>query len=164
MRGNKLTVFISFLVSVLFLFNSCQPDPVISPQTTYSKRDIFMSSGQEIPSNSSTASGSLNVSYSTVTNLLTYDFTWSGLTGAPTGIGIYGPAPVGFSVFPPAPTTPPIQTISTTGATASGSRSGTLLVDGILITKENMINQLYYVNIRTAANPIGEIRGQVRFY
>jgi hypothetical protein len=123
-----------------------------------------MSGAQQNPPNASVATGILNINYSKVTKNLTYDFTWSQLSGNPTGIGIYGPAPIGYSVFPPAPTTPPIQTISITGAVAAGgSRSGSLVVDGALIKEENLLSGLYYVNIRTAAYPTGEIRAQIKF-
>ena len=157
MRGNKLTVFISLLASVFFLMNSCKPDAVISPPTTYSKRDIIMSSGQEIPSNSSTATGILNVSYSKVTKILTYDFTWSGLTGPATAAHIHGLGPVGYSAGV-------VQAFSGLSATASGKYSGTLLADGVKVIEDDLLNGLYYVNIHTATYAGGEIRGQVRFY
>ena len=165
MRWTKLTAYLSLLVPVFFLISSCKPDELTKPPTTYSKRDIILSGAQQTPPNASVATGILNISYSKVTKVLTYDFTWSQLTGSPNSIGIFGPAPVGYSVLPipPATLAAPVQTISTTGATASGSRSGSLVVDGALIKEENLLSGLYYVNIRTAANPAGEIRAQIKF-
>jgi hypothetical protein len=164
MRWTKLTAFTALLFLFCFALNSCKPDELVKPPTTYLKTGIILSGAQQNPPNPSVATGILNVNYSKVTKTLTYDFTWSQLTGNPTGIGIYGLAPVGYSVFPPAPATAPIQTISTTGATAAGgSRSGSLLVDGVHVKEEHLLNELYYINIRTAAYPAGEIRAQIRF-
>jgi hypothetical protein len=163
MRWTKLTVLTALSAFFLLAVNSCKPDELVKPPNTYQKSGIILSGAQQNPPNPSVATGILNVHYSTATKTLTYDFTWSQLTGNPTGIGIYGPAPVGYSVFPPAPTTPPIQTISTTGATTSGSRSGSLKIDNVFVTEQNLLNELYYINIRTAAYPAGEIRAQIKF-
>jgi len=163
MRWNKLTVLIALLAPVFFPISSCEPDELTDPPTTYVKRDIIMSGAQQNPANASVATGMLNISYSKVTKTLNYDFTWSQLSSPIQGIGIYGLAPVGYSVFPPAPVTAPIQTISITGAGSSGSRSGSLIVDGSRIKEDNLLNGLYYVNIRTNTYPTGEIRAQIKF-
>jgi len=36
-------------------------------------------------------------------------------------------------------------------------------VDEVLITEENLLNGVYYVSIRTAAFPLGELRAQIKF-
>jgi len=38
-----------------------------------------------------------------------------------------------------------------------------LFVDEVLITEENLLNGVYYVSIRTAAFPLGELRAQIKF-
>ncbi|MCE2704544.1 MAG: hypothetical protein LW624_03650 [Terrimonas sp.] len=44
-----------------------------------------------------------------------------------------------------------------------GTYSGRLFVDEVLITEENLLNGVYYVSIRTAAFPLGELRAQIKF-
>ena len=156
MRSNKLTVLLSLLVPVFFLISSCKPDQLISPQTTYSKRDIIMSGAQEIPAVPTTGTGLMNVSYSKVTKVLSYDFTWSGLTGPVTASHIHGLAPVGY----PAGV---VQGFTGVSATAAGKFSGTLFVDGVRVKEDDLVNGLYYINLHTATYSGGEIRGQIRF-
>jgi len=47
----------------------------------------------------------------------------------------------------------------------SGSLTGTLLVDGVLVKENDLINGQYYINIFTNSPlyPQGEIRGQIKF-
>lgn len=160
MKLLKLTALPSLLLALLFFVASCEPDAELKKTTDFQKRDIPMTGAQVIPTSASPALGKLNVFYTRETRILTYDFTWSGLSGNPTvGIGVYGLAPEGFAVSP----TTPIQTISTTGATNTGSRSGTLLCDGVVIKEQDLLNGMYYIMLRTAAYPAGEIRAQIKF-
>jgi hypothetical protein len=159
MKLIKLTAFSFFLFFSILGLSSCEKSAEAKKSNQYQKSDIPMTGAQVIPNSTSNALGKLTVGYIKGTGVMNYKITWAGLTGVPTGFGVYGLAPVGFSVSP----TTPIQTISTTGLTASGTYSGTLTVDGVVIKEENVLNGLYYVMIRTAANPLGEIRGQVEF-
>ncbi len=159
MRWIKLTAFTSFLFASLLVISSCNKNDLIKKTSLYSKTNIVMSGAQEVPvTSTSSATGLLNVSYSTSSRVLSYTFSWSGLTGVPKpGTGVFGLAPIGY------PASAPIQTISTTGMSTTGSYSGTLAVDGVYITEQDILNGLYYVNIITTANPYGEIRAQVVF-
>ena len=157
MRWNKLIVFISLLLPLFFAISSCVPGELTKPSTTYSKRDIVMSGAQEIPSNPSAGIGYLNVSYSKATKVLSYDFSWSGLSGPASAAHIHGLAPTGYVAGV-------AQAFSGLTAAASGTFSGTVLVDGVKIKEEDLLNGLYYVNIHTATYSGGEIRGQINFY
>ena len=160
MRWIKLTALTSFLFASLLIISSCERYDELKKIAIYSKTGIVMSGAQEIPVSASTATGTLDVTYSKSSKTLNYTFKWSGLTGVPNGIGIYGLAPVGYAVSPASP----IQTISLTGLTASSSYSGSLAVDGVFIKEQDLLNELFYINIRTVANPGGEIRAQIRFH
>lgn len=159
MKLLKLTAFPSLLLALLFVVASCEPDAELKKTTDFQKRDIPMTGAQVVPTSASPALGKLNVFYTKETRILTYDFTWSGLSGNPIGIGVYGLAPEGYAVSP----TTPIQTISTSGTTNIGSKSGTLLCDGFVIKEQDLLNGMYYIMIRTAAYPAGEIRAQIKF-
>jgi hypothetical protein len=56
-----------------------------------------------------------------------------------------------------------ITRCATVTNTSCGSYSGRLFADGVLVTEDNLLNGVYYVSIRTAANPAGEIRAQIKF-
>jgi hypothetical protein len=77
-----------------------------------------------------------------------------------------GPAPVGFasaSVLQNISTTPIVR-CATVSNTSCGSLRGTLLVDGFVVTEDNLLAGIYYLTLRTAAYPAtGEIRAQIKF-
>ena len=161
MRWNKLIVLISLLVLLFFTGSSCRQTDFVGLSTSYLKRDIPMSGAQETPATPSSAQGTMDVSYSKTTKVLSYKITWQNLADTITGIHIHGLAPAGY----PAGI---VQNILTTkNETAfphsAGTYSGSLLVDDILIKEENLLNGLYYLNIHTKTYPGGEIRGQIRF-
>jgi CHRD domain len=156
MKMIKLTAIPSLLLAFVFLLSSCVKDDVETRNFQYQKTGIVLSGAQETPANPSTALGSMDVTYRSDTKTLTYKVTWSGLTGPVAAMHIHGQAPSGFAaaVF---------QGFTVTGLLASGTYSGSLLIDGVAIKEENLLNGLYYWNIHTATYPGGEIRGQIRF-
>src|SRR4029453_12449760 len=87
---------------------------------------------------------------------LTYNISFSGLTGPTTNAHFHGPAPIGSSAgvvrgFGPAPHVSPIVGIwKNTDAQP--------LTPAMVL---NLKNGLIYANIHTQAYPAGEIRGQV---
>lgn len=108
-----------------------------------------LSSSQEVPPNASAGSGNAEVMVNPSTMAMTYRVTYSGLTGPATMGHIHGPAAVGQNAgvkvpFPSAAQSP------VTG-------SGTLTAEQYADLKGGR----YYVNIHTATNPGGEIRGQL---
>ena len=115
------------------------------------------------PANVSTALGNLDVYYAKNSKILSYKFTWQGLTDTIIGIHIHGLAPVGFN-------TGIVQNILILNTKnealfpyRGGSYSGTFNVDGVVVKEENLLNGLYYLNIHTKIYPGGEIRGQIKF-
>lgn len=165
MKLIKLTAIPLFFALFLVL-TSCEKNTEKKIQTDFSKSGIVMSSAQEpslpVPS---TALGSMDVFYTRETRILTYSVTWSGLTGAVAAMHIHGVAPSGYNagVFQNIITSS--GGIFTTGAAygTSGKISATLLVDGVAIKEADLLNGFYYINIHTASNPGGEIRGQIKF-
>ena len=103
---------------------------------------------QEVPPNGSPATGSMEGKLNKDTNLLTWNVTYSGLTGAASAGHFHGPASIGQNagvVVPFANAASPING----QATLTAAQAADLLAGK------------WYVNVHSAANPGGEIRGQV---
>jgi CHRD domain len=111
-----------------------------------------LTSGQEVPPNPSTATGFGRVTLNDAETQITASFYWTGLTGNATAGHIHGPAPVG--------TNAPVLFNMAPAAAASGSVVGaTFAVTPTQVA--DLKAGLWYFNIHTAANPGGEIRGQI---
>ena len=156
MNRMKLTVLSVFILTGLFLTSCEQEDP--ASHDFFVGSNLPMNGAQETPAVTTAASGTLNATYSKVTKTLTYNFTWTGLSGPVTAGHIHGTGEMGIAAgvlqgFPGIP--------HATNWAASGSYSGTLFADGVRIKEEDIIAGRYYVNLHTALRPAGEIRGQI---
>jgi len=103
----------------------------------------------ESPPNASAGKGTADVDYDAATNKPTWKLTYSGLSGPPTAAHFHGPAEpgknAGVAVAIPNPSSSPVEGSATlTDAQAADLMAGK-----------------YYINVHTAADPAGEIRGQV---
>jgi hypothetical protein len=163
MKLLKLTAYLSFLFAIL-LTTSCEKEAELQKVNVYTKDDIMMTGAQARPVSTSAGSGLLSVYYDKRANFLNYTIQWFTLSGAPTGIGLYGPAPEGYIALTPAGApAAPIWSASVNGLTANGKISGSIQIDGVALKEQTLLNGLYYISIRTAAWPGGEIRTQVKF-
>ncbi len=161
MKWIKLTALASTLFIALLTLNSCEKEAESKKTNRYEKTGITMTGAQETPATPSAALGNLDVLYIRGSKILSYKFTWSGLADTITGIHIHGLAPTGYAAGI-------VQNILTTKNEVTfpyrgGSYTGTLLIDGVAIKEENLLNGLYYLNIHTKTYLGGEIRGQIRF-
>ena len=102
----------------------------------------------EVPPNTSAATGTADIDYDPASKKLSWKLTYSGLSGPATAAHFHGPAAAGANagVKVPIPNT------------ASGSEGSATLNDE---QAADLVAGKYYVNVHTAANPGGEIRGQV---
>lgn len=103
----------------------------------------------EVPAGTSAGKGTAELDYDAATKKLTWKLTYSGLSGPATAAHFHGPAAAsanaGVAVaIPNAGTSPVAGSATLTDAQAADLMAGK-----------------YYINIHTAANPAGEIRGQV---
>jgi hypothetical protein len=106
---------------------------------------------QEVPAIETDATGSASLTFDSETSELSWEIEFSGLSGDATAAHFHGPAPSGTN----AGVLVDIGTVSGLSSPMTGSATltaehATYLLDGQL-----------YINIHTAANPNGEIRGQV---
>lgn len=115
-------------------------------ETVVLKADLKASN--EVPPNNSTASGAAEATFDTATRNLTWTVTYTGLTGPAAGAHFHGPGEAGKNagiVLPfPSPASPIKGSQTLTEAQAADLLAGK-----------------WYVNIHTAANPGGELRGQM---
>lgn len=176
MKLIKLTALPLLLSTVIVAMVACEPDAEMKKITDFEKKMIVMSGAQQAPANSSSAIGSMDVFYTKETRTLTYKLTWSGLADSVSAIRIHGLAPAGYAtasvaqfiVGPSAPVTPifPQKTSGKFTYAKSGTLTGTLLVDGVVVKEADLLNGMYYINISSNApaySAAGEIRGQIKF-
>lgn len=120
--------------------------PAAFAQTQHYTADLTASA--QVPPNDSKGSGKLDATYDPASKKLTYTVTYQGLTGPATAAHFHGPAAPGANagvVLPIKDVHTPIKGVDTlSDAVAADLQAGKL-----------------YFNIHTAANPGGEIRGQV---
>jgi hypothetical protein len=109
----------------------------------------------EVPPNNTTGTASVTVTYDPATKRISWEGTYTGLTGPVTAAHIHGPADPGKNA-------PPVVWLSKKGDSdpnfPSPFTGSAELTDEQ--AKELMFGR-YYVNIHTKANPAGEIRGQL---
>jgi hypothetical protein len=113
------------------------------------KMKVSLDGKQEVPATTSAATGTADVDYDPATKKLTWKLTYSGLTGPATAAHFHGPAEAGKN----AGVKVPIANAPTSPAEGSA-----------ILTDEQAADLMagkYYINVHTAANPGGEIRGQV---
>jgi hypothetical protein len=107
-----------------------------------------LSAAAEVPSNASPGTGSLEATYDKGTSVLRWKVTYAGLTGPATMAHFHGPAMPGSNAGVVVPFT-------SAASPAEGQATLTPAQAADLVAGK------WYVNVHTAQNPGGEIRGQV---
>lgn len=107
-----------------------------------------LKAASEVPATTSTATGTVSATYDTASKSLSWKGSYSGLSGDATAAHFHGPADpganAGVAVPIPAFKSPFTGTAGLTDAQAA-----------------DLVAGKFYVNIHTAENPKGEIRGQL---
>ena len=107
-----------------------------------------LTGGSEVPATESKGTGTVTATYDPASKRLSWNGTYSGLTGPVTAAHFHGPAASGANAGVLVPVT-----------AASSPFTGEATLDDAKAA-DLEAGKLYF-NIHTAANPKGEIRGQV---
>lgn len=103
----------------------------------------------EVPPTASQGIGSVDAVLNKDTNLLRWKVNFSGLTGPATAAHFHGPAAVGANAGVVLPWQGPVVSPMEGSATLTPAQA------------TDLIAGRWYDNIHTAANPAGEVRGQM---
>ncbi|MCP3477157.1 CHRD domain-containing protein [Bradyrhizobium sp. CCGUVB1N3] len=103
----------------------------------------------EVPATTSGGTGTADLDYDAASKKLSWTVTYSGLSGAATAAHFHGPAETGKNAG---------VAVAIPNAAASPVKGEATLTDA---QAADLLGGKYYINIHTAANPGGEIRGQV---
>ena len=120
---------------------------MMDPNTT--TLHATLSGTQEVPANGTAGSGTLEARLDTQTNTLVWTLTYAGLTGPVKAGHFHGPAATGNNAPVALAFTGNLESPIKGTATLTPTQAADLLAGK------------WYVNLHTAANPGGEVRGQV---
>ncbi len=126
-------------------------NPLVTPESA--THTAALTGADEVPPVQTTATGNAWVLFDPQTNTLSWTVEFTGLSGPATGAHFHGPADVGAAAG---------VVLSLVADAAAGFASP--IQGTATITPEQaaqFTGGMWYVNIHTAANPAGEIRGQV---
>jgi hypothetical protein len=103
----------------------------------------------EVPPSTSAGKCTADIDYDAASKKLSWKLTYSGLSGPATAAHFHGPAEAGKNAG---------VAVAIPGATSSPAEGSAVLTDA---QAADLQAGKYYINVHTAANPGGEIRGQV---
>jgi hypothetical protein len=161
----KLKLNALFILSAFFAFSSCDKE---NKDARVYTATLTINAQQEVPTNPSTATGTITVDYNQITSYLNFSAEWSGLTDSLRAMHIHGFADAGVNA-------PVIQNIIASGSTSSGVTianpgpafiksgkiSGRLLIDGSVVKEGDLLAGKLYFDIHSKTYPGGEIRAQI---
>jgi hypothetical protein len=136
----KKTMLATFALTAAFAFAS----PAFAD-----KMKASLDGKAEVPANTSAGTGTADLDYDAASKKLSWKLTYSGLSGPATAAHFHGPAEAGKNAG---------VAVAIPNATASPVEGSVTLTDA---QAADLVAGKYYINIHTAANPGGEIRGQV---
>ena len=136
------------LLAFTFFIAGCKKDK--KKNTTMYNISANLSGAQEVPAVTTSGTGTVTGTYDASSNTLTYNVTWSNLSGNATVAHFHGPAAAGTNAT---------VVVPFTFAAGATSASGTATLTDA--QESDLLNGLWYANVHTQAHGGGEIRGQV---
>lgn len=180
MKLFKQTALGALTIALFMNLTSCEKEEDRQKVNVYAKTDIPGTGAQIAPAPSpSTGTAKLSVNYDKRTKILNYSISWTGLSDSVIAVRLNGPAPLGYSAlnraFAVAATdssnfnttlyTVLQQTTGTSSkamAPSTGSFTGSVLIDNVLLKEEDLLNQYYYITLHTKT--ILPVPGASRFF
>ena len=145
-------MYVSILVLFgVFALNSCKKKSTTDNRPYTLTGDAAGS--QVVPPVTGNGTGSFNGTYNPATRAMTYTTNWSGLSGGASSGGFYNGASGSSGTAIGDPWTLPVD------STGTGTFSGTMTLTDEQASQLTSGN--WYYSLGTAANPSGEIRGQI---
>jgi CHRD domain len=142
----KTRTFLSLgVVAVALGLSACG---TVQPSTSTALK-AKLSGANEVPANASAGSGMLDASLDKQTNVLTWTVTYAGLTGPVKAGHFHGPAAAGANAG---------VALGFSGSVESPIKGSATLTPAQVA---DLMAGKWYVNLHTAANPGGEVRGQL---
>jgi hypothetical protein len=114
------------------------------------KLKATLDAATEVPPKASSGTGTVTATLDTATEVFTYHIEFKDLTGPAVAAHFHGPAAVGANARPQVP-------IKMDPIASPIDGTATLTAD----QAKDLLDGKWYFNVHTAANPGGEIRGQV---
>ncbi len=136
----------SALLGTLLALGACGMAPMM-PMTKSAMAQL--SGTSEVPPVMGSASGTLEAKLNPQTNVLTWTIRYAGLTGPATAGHFHGPAIAGQNAGVVLPLSGSLVSPISGSATLTAAQMADVMAGK------------WYLNLHTAANPGGEIRGQV---
>lgn len=151
---NPRAAMVSVLLATLLGLVACSNAPVKSnSNASYRSNTTAMTArlvaANEVPPATSNASGMVDANFDQQTKVLSWTITYTGLSGPATAGHFHGPAVAGVNAGVALPLTGSLDSPIKGMATLNAAQAGDLM------------SGQWYMNLHTAANPNGEIRGQV---
>lgn len=144
------TTFVLFAVAAAAAITGCSMMNGMKPtSSSMVALTTQMRAANEVPANASMGTGQVDAVFNKDTNLLRWKVSYMNLTGAATAGHFHGPAAVGANAGVVLPWQGPMANPLEGSATLTAPQAADLLAGR------------WYANIHTAANPGGEIRGQM---
>ncbi len=144
----KITLPVFGLLTLFVLVSACKKDK--NNNNNMYNISATMNGAQESPAVVTNGTGTVTGTYDATSNTLTYNVSWSNLSGPATAAHFHGAAAAGSNASVIVP-----FTLTAGSTSASGT---TTLTDA---QETDFLNGLWYANVHTAAHGGGEIRGQV---
>ena len=145
MKINSRNVLGGALLATTLAFTGC----AMMSTTSMWKSSNNLTAASEVPPNPSSGTGVVTTQLNKGTRVLTWTVTYSGLGGPVTAGHFHGPAMPGSNAG---------VVVPFSGSMASPIQGSATLTEAQVV---DLAAGTWYANLHTAANPGGEIRGQV---
>ncbi len=144
MKTSPVAICGALLASLVL--GACSMTPMMPANSPMVAR---LSGTNEVPSVPTNGNGTAEISFDKQTKVMAWTVNYSGLTGPATGAHFHGPAAISENAG---------VVVPLTGSLASPISGSATLTDA---QAADLMAGKWYFNVHTAANPGGEIRGQV---